>query len=482
MFFLKSFVILFISLVLSSLVLYQFSKSADTKVQEPQDPTTCTLYKWYDPNTNDKEAKHFLKNCAGCHMAYYKEWINDRHSMSQNNPFFLSIYSGTDKRNNRNIYPGFRLDHPKQNGNCALCHNPEAALDNNYNIDLRVVKNTNGISCNFCHKIESVDTNPLKQGVRGLTVPRKCKGLKDIGFGPLDDLIESTDIVEFLYNPIYKKSLYCAKCHDGFQGNTRIYSTFTEWLESPARKKGIQCQSCHMPLREVKQIGIFRYGSKKHLVDNPDVKSKLRPFDEFHSHSFLTSDPHEFRKKHVDLKINAKIKNNILKVTCKVSNKNTGHDFPTGSPMRNAVLVLDVKCKDSRGVITSPLQVKGSRLPSYAGELKDKPGKLFAKILEETSALYATQHGKEGIAFRKTANKLGIPAQGWWNVYISTDTRIKAGKEDVSVYEFELPDDVCRVEVTSTLRWRNTWPGLVKLKGFELKEDIVREETISLNY
>ena len=70
-------------------------------------------------------------------MAYYKEWINDKHSMSQNNPFFLSIYSGTNKDGKENIYPGFRLDHPNQNGNCSLCHNPEAALDNKFDIDLR---------------------------------------------------------------------------------------------------------------------------------------------------------------------------------------------------------------------------------------------------------------------------------------------------------------------------------------------------------
>ena len=50
-------------------------------------------------------------------MAYYNEWTGDKHSMSQTNPFFLEIYKQ------------FKQDHPDKNGNCALCHNPEAVLD-----------------------------------------------------------------------------------------------------------------------------------------------------------------------------------------------------------------------------------------------------------------------------------------------------------------------------------------------------------------
>lgn len=287
--------ILFLTLILSIAFLLQLG--IQHSAFSIQQPTSCTLIKWFDPNSKEKEAAHLLKNCSNCHMAYYKEWINDPHSMSNDNSLFLSIYSGTDKNGKKNIYPGFKLDHPKQNGNCALCHNPEAALDNNLDVDAR--KKSNRISCNFCHKIESVDENSLKKGIKGLKVVRVCEGLQDIGFGPLDDLVESTDVVKFKYNPLYKTSLYCAKCHDGLNGNTRIYSTFTEWQSSPAAKRGVQCQSCHMP---------FRGKEKTHFVDNPNVKSKLRPYYQIHNHSFLTGNPHEFRKKHVDLTVRAGLK------------------------------------------------------------------------------------------------------------------------------------------------------------------------------
>ena len=459
----KNGIVLFLTILLSFTFISQKSTSRDAPAGHLDN---CTLYKWYDPNTNEEEAKFFVKNCANCHMAYYKEWISDKHSMSQNNPFFLSIYSGTNKDGKENIYPGFRLDHPNQNGNCSLCHNPEAALDNKFDIDLRKAQNTNGISCNFCHKIESVDENPLKKGVRGLKVPRVCKGLKDIGFGPLNDIVESTDKVEFKYNELYKKSLYCAKCHDGFQGNAQIYSTFTEWLKSPAAKKGTQCQACHMQPRGTKEI-----------IDNPDVKHKIRPHDEIHNHSFLTENPHEFRKKFLDVKIKTKKENNKLIVTVSVKNKNRGHDFPTGSPMRNAILLIEAKDKEGKELRL----IKGSKLSNYAGSLKDKPGKLFAKILQETSSLYAVKHGEKGIAYRETANKLGIPAHDWWNVYIASDTRIKPNKEDISIYEFSVwALHATPLQINAKLIWRNTWPGLAKIKGFELKEDLLIEKKLLL--
>ncbi len=477
-------------LTLTLIFIFQFSYNSNSKENDGINPApSCTFYKWFDPNTNDKEGKLLLKNCSSCHMAYYNEWINDKHSMSQNNPFFLEVYKQ------------FKQDHPDQNGNCALCHNPEAVLPDRdaslgrlYDIDLREMrsKKTNGISCDFCHKIESVDQNPLKKGVAGLNIVQICKGFSDIRFGPLKDPIQPSDKEELKYNSLFKTSLSCAKCHDGSNGNVQIYSTFTEWLNSPAAKKGVQCQSCHMaPRRDAPAERLST------IVDNPDVKHKKRPYYEIHSHSFLTEDPSAFRKKYVDLTVEIRHRRissngyNKLIVTCTVENKNFGHSFPTGSPMRNAILLVEVKDKDGNDLKL----VRGKRLPNYAGDLKNKPGKLFAKILSETNNEYASQHGQSGILFRKIATKFGIPAQDWWNVFIASDTRIKANEEDVSTYEFELPFfsqssrqrrgspkaamlNPQSFTITAKLIWRNTWPGLAKVKGGKLKEETLIEKRL----
>lgn len=478
--------VLFFALTLSFIFLSNFvlgtqhltSLKTNSEDNLPLANKKCTFYRWFDPDTSDEEGKKLLKNCSSCHMTYYKEWVSDKHSMSDSNPLFLSIYSGTDNVGNKDIYPGFKLDHPNQNGNCALCHNPEAALDNNFDVDLRFVKNkkTNGISCDFCHKIESVDQNPLKKGVAGLKVLRVCEGLKDIRFGPLKDPLQPSKYEELKYNSLYKTSLYCAECHDGTSSNTQIYSTFTEWLESPGAKKGVQCQSCHMKAGRGSKEKFFA------IVDNPDVKHKKRPYYEVHSHSFLTEDPHSFRKEYLDLRIEAKkINEDIILVEVVVENNNFGHSFPTGSPMRNAVLLLDIRCTDSRGKVTLPLQIKGPRLPIYAGKQKGKPGKLYAKILAETTSEYGRTHGAGGVVFRKLAGNLGIPAQDWWNVYVASDTRIKAGESDVSVYEFSFGTGLAPVQITARLIWRNTWPGLAKIKGFELEEDLLIEKNLKVS-
>ena len=215
---------LILSLVFFSYCFAYNKPNESNRIATYTPPSSCTFYKWFDPNTDDKEGKLLLKNCSSCHMAYYKEWAGDKHSMPQNNKFFLSIYSGTDKNKKENIYPGFKLDHPDLNGNCALCHNPEAVLDENQAVDLtrKKSKKTNGISCDFCHKIESVDQNPLKKGVEGLNILRLCKGQNDVRLGPIKDPVQPGKNEELRYNSLYKTSLYCAKCHDSSNGNVQI--------------------------------------------------------------------------------------------------------------------------------------------------------------------------------------------------------------------------------------------------------------------
>ena len=453
----------------------QYLKSLKTisKNNIPSAGSSCTIYKWFDPNTSSKEGKKLLKNCSSCHKAYYKEWTGDKHSMSQTNPFFLAIYKQ------------FREDHPKENGNCVLCHNPEAALDDNFDVDLRLArsKKTSGISCDFCHKIESVDQNPLKEGAIGLGVLRVCEGLKDIRFGPIKDPIQPSKYEELRYNSLYKTSLYCAKCHDGKSGNTQIYSTFTEWAESPGAKKGVQCQSCHMKPRNTVIASRRRSNDMNSIVDNPEVKHKLRPYHQIHSHSFLTEDPHILRKEYVDLNVRAglapaqKSGTKHLIITVTVSNNNFGHSFPTGSPMRNALIVLEVKDKEGKDLKL----VKGLKLPAYAGELEGKAGKLYAKVLAETTGEYAGTHGESGIKFRKLVKELGIPALDWWNIYIASDTRIKASESDVSTYEFAVGAGLAPAQITAKLIWRNTWPGLAKIKGFKLEEDLLIKKKIQFN-
>ncbi len=75
------------------------------------------------------------------------------HSQSAVNPRFLSLYTGADVEGNQSTRtkfdlgvpverdpaepyygPGYRLDYPDRNGNCAACHTPLASkIPNNTN-------------------------------------------------------------------------------------------------------------------------------------------------------------------------------------------------------------------------------------------------------------------------------------------------------------------------------------------------------------
>ena len=58
--------------------------------------------------------------------------------------------------------PGYKLDFPNTAGNCAACHTPLGAVDNPYGVDPTqlIGVETEGISCDFCHKAWDVRLAP----------------------------------------------------------------------------------------------------------------------------------------------------------------------------------------------------------------------------------------------------------------------------------------------------------------------------------
>src|SRR5262249_5779942 len=80
----------------------------------------------------------------------------------------------------------------------------------------------------------------LTHGRFGLTLLRPAHG--QLFFGPLDDVDRGEDA----YVPLYRRSRYCASCHEAIVFGVQVYSTYSEWRESPASREGKQCQTCHM--------------------------------------------------------------------------------------------------------------------------------------------------------------------------------------------------------------------------------------------
>ena len=246
---------------------------------------TITLIKY---QTNDNPAYKWVppvgeNSCYSCKPAVTQIWLdNDAHAGSAQNPRFLSMYNGTDLDGNRspmtqfgyirdygniplppdisqpNYGPGYKLDFPYTDGNCAACHIPGTAVDQPYGVDPNSISGVDefGIHCDFCHKTADIlldqDTGlPFANmpGVLSMDIRRPFPDDPEryqLFFGTFDD-----DNVpeEDTYLPLIEESKFCAACHYGIFWDEVIYNSFGEWLSSPYSdpSTGKTCQDCHMP-------------------------------------------------------------------------------------------------------------------------------------------------------------------------------------------------------------------------------------------
>lgn len=447
--------------------------------------------------------------CGICHTAY-NEWKGDAHAQTPYNQHFISMYNGTDvqghaspppQTNNLGIPqppdltkpyygPGFKLDNPNRTGVCAACHAPAAGkvptnsgcgwsgchtgATSQYNPKLvppgvSAVSTfgaaADGISCEFCHKIASVQLNqktglPYEDspGILSLTLLRPQSG-HDIFFGPLDDIARSDiETPRDAVLPLQKESSFCASCHYGVMGGivqnmkvtggVLIYSSFSEWLASrysqPATGKS--CQDCHMP----------PVNSNRFVF--PEKGGRARDYYEVHSHRMLGASDEEFLQNAVSMTATAQLHNRQIQVDVSITNDKTGHNVPTDSPLRAMLLV--VTAKDAAG---KPLQLtSGVKLPTWAGNYADQPGKSFAKILQD-------QWTKE------------LPTGAIWRpITVVEDTRLVAGATDQTHYSFNAPiGNKAVIEVH--LVYRRAPQQLMQWKGWDTPDIMMAQQTLNVD-
>ncbi len=112
---------------------------------KPHYTTDNPEYDWFEFEGVEGSAA-----CAICHTQN-PEWQKDLHSQSAVNPRFLTIYSGENVKGEKGAAtrygidgkmlppepgapyhgPGFKLDYPNRDGNCATCHTPLASKNPN---------------------------------------------------------------------------------------------------------------------------------------------------------------------------------------------------------------------------------------------------------------------------------------------------------------------------------------------------------------
>lgn len=177
----------------------------------------------------------------------------------------------------------------------------------------------------------------------------------------------------------------------------------------------------------------------------------------------------------IELDTQATLKNNILTVSVILRNVKAGHHYPTGSPMRNMILLVDAVDKKGK-----PLPMTtGERVPTWGGvgakedgNYAGLPGKGFAKVLKDL-ALYPDEQRRR--RFRKE-----YPAPHWRPALVESDNRIPAHGFDTSDYQFLVPETLSgNISVTARLIYRRAYKKWLDEKGLKISDmEIIRKRLI----
>jgi hypothetical protein len=234
-----------------------------------------------------------------------------------------------------------------------------------------------------------------------------------------------------------------------------MYSEFREWAESAYASKKVHCQDCHM----ASTGDMSRFASEKE-------GSVERGPETIASHLFNGVADRTFMTEAIDLDVRTEMKESDLIVTATVKNVKAGHHYPTGSPMRNMVLLVEVSAENGSGL---PM-VSGERVPVWGGigsvekgNYAGLPGKGFAKVLRDVIP-YPDSQGMRH--FRPE-----YPAPHWRPTVIESDTRIPANGADISRYEFHVPADLRgAIRVDARLIYRTSYKKWMDSKGFAMND------------
>ncbi|WP_415407405.1 multiheme c-type cytochrome [Sulfurovum sp. CS9] len=377
--------------------------------------------------------------CKTCHSDIFDQWADSNHkNLVASNPYYM-VMEGI----------AAEVEGEEFRKWCMGCHNPSAlttglektghAMDGNFLAneifergaktlvdELKTYGNSRleeGISCIACHRITDAKSKGNGSYTLDLT-NRKKYAFEDSKSNLTQWLSEKfinskPNIHKKSYsNPLYKKSSYCASCHDETSPTTgaKIVSTFKEWEKSSFNnpnnpKEHKTCIDCHMTYLKEGEFSPLKGRS----TDGGKIKKDIKVHYFSGSNHFLSglkSKKHEnqiLQLLRTSAELDVEIKNAQIHVG--VKNVGAGHHLPTGvADFRELWLEITVKDRDSNIVFES-------------GKLKDdgnlgEDARPFMKV-------FGDKDGKPvGLLF-------------WKYEKLLSDTRIPAGKRRVESYNIQ---------------------------------------------
>ncbi len=402
-----------------------------------------------------------VKPCEKCHPEIVSEWAQNAHAQAAKNPVFLAFFNGRKGPDGKGI--GYKYDFPNSNGNCAACHVPAAAMVNPFDVDPSDVTGvpSEGVFCDFCHKIKSasVDNTGGFPGILSYEFLRPEEGFQ-VFYGPYDDI---TSVKRSSGNPEYKESSYCAPCHNVKFWDNLVYSEYSEWEQSSYARRNITCQNCHMPAT-----------GKMEYFTTPESGGISRDPMSIPSHLQLGVRHEDFMRETIELDAKGEMDGETLKVTVAIRNTGAGHHYPTGSPMRNMILLVNAIDKNG-----NPLTfVEGETVPKWGGEgdiaegnYAGLPGKGFAKIFKDIPPYPGPRRVRH---FSQV-----YPAPYWRPAIIDYDNRIPADGVDTSIYVFDdLKENRFPVIIENCLIYRRTYKSWQNIMDMQIPDLELSRERI----
>jgi len=250
------------------------------------------------------------KECGKCHRAIYEVWKESLHALSYLDPIYQASY--------QKAYVNTK---GKAREICNVCHAPASLVNADYDVQLPLTQE--GILCDFCHSVKSIE---LKKGLNRIIL--------DIGTtkrGPISLPQQDTTLRKYPhkveYSPLFTDALFCASCHEFVnEAGVKILSTYSEWKDSPYVKRGITCQNCHMPLVEGKIVVTAEERAGKVNLHKISGGSSL-----------------EQLQKAMQVEImDTRWEKEGLQVRVAVTNVGAGHKVPTGLPLKKLTLKVRV--------------------------------------------------------------------------------------------------------------------------------------------
>ncbi|QOP45387.1 multiheme c-type cytochrome [Sulfurimonas paralvinellae] len=398
--------------------------------------------------------------CKECHPKIFQQWADSNHRhLADSNPYYMVLenLAGMDRGEKFRQW-------------CMGCHNPSAVsmhqektthfMRDNIMPESLFTKGSqnlineykahpyrleHGVSCIACHRI--VDAKPMGNSSYSLNLTKRKKYLYEDSHSDTKVWIShklinanpKTHKQEYM-KPLYKKSKYCASCHNEFlpHSGKKVVSTYEQWEKSPYNdpkkpKKHKDCIDCHMtyldngtytPLQGTSTLG----GKKK-----KDIKVHYFAGGNYFLAGLKNkeNESQSIQLLKTSAKLDAKIDTKgILQIG--VKNVGAGHKLPTGAADFRE-LWLDVSVRD-----------KNKKIVFSSGKL-DKKGDI-----EKGSIVFNKMFGD------KDGNPVGL--YFWRYEKLIKDTRIPAGKRVVE--KFTLPENVeypLHVEIKLNFRIYPQW-------------------------